>query len=114
MHITPDILESAYEFLRRTPPFKGWHLPPSDEVEFHAVPLKDHCADYSVVDGTHVIRVCILRHAHLYAVVISVAHEMCHLRQQIAAPHDKAHHGAYWKRLAKQVCRIQGFDPKTF
>src|SRR5690349_18038866 len=34
LRLTPDIIEGAYEFLRMTPPFRGWRLPPADEVEF--------------------------------------------------------------------------------
>ena len=34
LRLTPEILEGAYEFLRATPPFRGWRLPHADEVEF--------------------------------------------------------------------------------
>jgi len=30
--LTPATLTAAYEFLRTTPPFKGWKLPHADEV----------------------------------------------------------------------------------
>ncbi len=42
-----------------------------------------------------------------------VAHEMCHMRLwQRKKLHT--HHGKDFQRLAKQVCRFHGFDPKEF
>lgn len=110
MHITVHMLRAGYELLRTTPPMRGWRLPPGDEVEFQAIPIKAHAADYRFVDGTHVIRLNLRRHANLGSVLRTLAHEMCHMRQQIAAPRDVSHHGKYWKKCARQVCRAHGWD----
>ena len=34
LRLTPEIIEGSYEFLRTTPPFRGWNLPHADEVTF--------------------------------------------------------------------------------
>ncbi len=33
--LTPEMLRACYEFLRSTPPFRRWSLPPGDEIGFH-------------------------------------------------------------------------------
>ena len=30
LHLTPDLLEGAYEYLRLSPPFREWRLPDGD------------------------------------------------------------------------------------
>jgi hypothetical protein len=37
---------------------------------------------------------------------------MCHLRQEMTG--DRGHHTAGFKRMAARVCRVHGFDLKTF
>ena len=41
MKLTPGILEAAYEFLRTTPPFKGWKLPSGVDITFRVIKKLD-------------------------------------------------------------------------
>ncbi len=108
MRITLAIVESAYELLRTTPPFRGWQLPESDDVKFVVVPLRCTMARHSFNGTTHTISVC-LRHTHLNTLLMTLAHEMVHMVDQ-----GPAEHGAAFRRLAKQVCRQHGWDYGAF
>src|SRR5258708_16268586 len=39
--LTPEMLESAYEYLRVSPPFCHWDLPHADHVSFRVLRAKD-------------------------------------------------------------------------
>ncbi len=115
--LTPEILEAAYEFLRNTPPFKGWKLPVGDEVEFTVTLLRDREGDHTTYRGTsdHVIRVSSNKIGHTASLVVVMAHEMIHAKQAVAKTFTaNAEHNAEFRRLAKSVCKLHGFDPKTF
>lgn len=103
------MLESAYELLRTTPPFRNWRLPAVDEVAFHVTRFA-HDADCHYDGMNFTIRISDHKHATLRELLETMAHEMCHMRY----PNDKAHHGRLFKRLAAQTCRHHGFDPTTF
>jgi hypothetical protein len=115
--LTPEILEAAYEFLRCTPPFKGWKLPQGEEVEFVVSRLQDREGDHTTYRGTsdHVIRVSSKRIGHTTSLVVVMAHEMIHAKQAVAKTFTaNAEHNAEFRRLATNVCKLHGFDPKTF
>lgn len=118
LHLTPEMLEAAYEYLRTTPPFNKWRLPDTDSIEFHVIkPRADLLADYQwwAVDGEiahHRIRVSV-KHGKFKELIESMAHEMCHMRQRLMNT-TYATHGRVFKRLAAQVCRHHGFDEKMF
>lgn len=118
LHLTPDILESLYETLRLTPPFRRWKLPEADEVEFHCVALGSTAyedqADYHWNGTRHVIRVSPARHHTLPAALVTVAHEMVHMREEILGVRSDVKHGASFHKLADQVCRAHGFDRGQF
>jgi hypothetical protein len=42
----------------------------------------------------------------------TLAHEMCHLRQEMIG--DRGHHSAGFAKMAQRVCRAHGFDIKHF
>src|ERR1700674_4384641 len=113
LHLTPAMLEASYELLRTTLPFRRWKLPHADEIEFH-VRYLTHRGDCVDLGEVNLIRLSDKRHHTLPEVLITMAHEMCHVRQNIERPNDDAHHGAYFKKCAKQVCRHHGWDYKTF
>ena len=69
-------------------------------------------ADFGMENGVPVIRVSEAKNGFTVTLLASVAHEMCHLRQERIG--DRSHHGAKFKRMAAQVCRAHGFDLKTF
>lgn len=112
LHMTPDMLETTYELLRLTPPFRGWKLPDADGVRFSILKTQDMQGDYSFDDGTHHIRISYSRHKTLHALTMTLGHEMVHMRDQIIGA--KADHGKSFHRMADQVCRHHGFDRGQF
>lgn len=112
LRLTPDILAAGYEFLRETKPFRGWRLPPSDEVAFHVVRDPKIHADFGVEKGEPVIRVSENGAGHTVTLLAALAHEMIHLRQYKMGARDT--HGSTFRRMAHAVCREHGFDVKTF
>ena len=112
LRLTPDMLAGAYEFLRVTEPFKNWKLPHGDELGFAVVKDKSMYADFGLENGVPIIRVSEARNGFTSTLLATMAHEMCHLRQQQLG--DRSHHSASFKRMAARVCRAHGFDLKTF
>jgi len=113
LRLTPDILASAYDFLRTTPPFKSWRLPEADDVAFHVVRDPAIYADFGVDDdGGPLIRVSLAKNGHTVTLLQSMAHEMIHLRQFQTG--DKETHGPRFQKVAAKVCAVHGFDHKTF
>jgi len=53
-------------------------------------------------------------HSHTFTVLLTLAHEMIHLVQAIHKSDNKNQHNAEFKRLAKRVCHLHGFDYKAF
>lgn len=114
IHLTPDILEAAYNLLRQTRPFRGWKLPDGEEVAFHVVATDRVYADHHVGRDGHCIRVSQRRHYQLATLLQTMAHEMCHMREvQLKVRNDIAH-GRVFQQLKAQVCRFHGFDPGMF
>jgi predicted SprT family Zn-dependent metalloprotease len=120
MRLTPVILEAAYEFLRRTPPFSGWKLPEPDDVEFHIArripPNHLHFADFWLsAGGAPCIRFSERRHKHTATVLATMGHEMIHLYQHVAGRETKnTEHNREFHRLAKRVCDLHGWDAGAF
>lgn len=114
MHLTPDMVDGMYRLLCLSPPFRGWRLPPAEEVVFYAVPLTSKSGDYEFRRGKHVIRVNSAWCGSFAALARIVAHEMVHLHLQLRHPEDKSHHGARFMNAAALVCRHHHLDPKAF
>jgi SprT-like family len=112
LRLTPDTLAAGYDFLRTTAPFKGWRLPHSDEIGFSVVRSKSIYADFGMEKGVPIIRVSEARNGHAATLLATLAHEMCHLRQELTG--DRGHHNAAFARMAARVCRAHGFDIKSF
>ncbi len=113
---TPETLEGIYSALRACPPFKRWKLPLAENVEFHVTRHHDREGDYyRDAKGEHVIRASERFVLHDYQSLSAlVAHEMIHLAQFLHGHENRAQHNADFKRRAKRVCQILGFDPATF
>lgn len=108
--ITSEVLRSCYDLLRMTRPYTAWKLPPSSKVIFKVLVTKDLEGDfYRDKLGRPVIRVSRGKHHTLHAVILTVAHEMCHMHDK-----SKSHHGAEFNRLADRVCRWHHFDRGQF
>jgi hypothetical protein len=118
LHITPDILEAAYRYLMATPPFRRWKLPDADEVEFHVIRVDDRRGDWNCYQkksgGGHIIRISAKLIGRTQSLIEAVAHEMVHARCEMLGDKTASPHGGSFKRLAGQVCRHHGFDPKLF
>lgn len=111
-HVTPELLEAAYTFLRATPPFNKWRLPQADDVEFHVIGTTNKFGDCQTIGDTHIIRASNSLIGCLRTLLETVAHEMVHAycdRNGV-----KSDHGREFKRFAKQVCDFHGFDVKSF
>lgn len=111
--LSPDTLAAAYSYLRTTPPFRSWKLPPACNVVFRVIADTGRAADFSVDGaGRPVIRVSRASNGHSDTLMASMAHEMIHLRQ-----HQRGYpwtHGRRFRDAAARVCRVHGFDPKQF
>jgi hypothetical protein len=92
--------------------FQGMQDAHADEVGFAVVRDPAMFADFGVENGMPVIRVSEAKNGHSATLLATMAHEMCHLRQELTG--DRGHHTAGFKRMAARVCRAHGFDPKTF
>lgn len=109
LKLTPEVLSSVYELLRLTRPFKGWRLPHASEVRFKVLKTEAISGDYAFEEGRHIIRLSAARHNTLHAIIMTVAHEMAHMKD-----HTKAHHGSVFRRLADSICKAHGFDRGQF
>lgn len=112
MHITPDMLEKAYEYLRSTPPFRRWGLPRGDEVEFHVMNKRQVRGDCRAAKDRHIIRLSAHNIGRTESLMAVLAHEMVHVHCDLRGV--KAAHGREFLKFAAQVCREHGFDEKLF
>ncbi len=113
MHLTPETLEGAYNFLKTTRPFNRWGLPAADDVSFSVIASTAKRGHFRPDNISHpeiaVSAACV---SHTAPLIVTVAHEMCHLRAWIIS--RSMTHGVVWRRLANSVCKHHGFDPKEF
>jgi hypothetical protein len=117
LRLTPDILAAAYEYLRATPPFRGWRLPHADEIGFTVSRHRDrHSHLIGYVRSTEAeIAVSEMVVGSSLTLIEAMAHEMVHLKQHLRRSEtSKTAHNAEFRRLAALVCRHHHFDPKTF
>ena len=112
LRLTPAKLAAAYDFLRATEPFRGWNMPPSHAVKFRVVRDPKMFADFGMERGMPVIRISEAKNGHTATLLVTMAHECIHLRQQLVG--DREHHGARFKRMVARVCRIHGWDERSF
>lgn len=117
MHIAPDDLERGYVLLKGTLPFRRWKLPDPDDVVFEAKTIDRPATDGSQGqhwhDGTHHhIGVNPARHRTLGAMLLTLAHELCHLRAHDLG--ETSYHGQIFHKLADLTCRHHGFDRGQF
>lgn len=115
LHITPAMMEAAYDYLRTTPPFRRWKLPDGDGIEFHVTrdtATWGDCLEPGAGRPDWRLRVSGALIGHTSTLMALLAHEMVHMRQILRG--QRPTHGALFQRLAAQVCRHHGFDPKLF
>lgn len=113
MTLTPDMLEAAYEFLRTTEPFRRWKLPHADDVAFKVTRHSDRFGEFEAAEPP-MIAVSERIVGHAQTLLMTLAHEMIHLRHHLAGVRGDVEHGANFRRNAARVCRHHGWDAKAF
>ena len=115
LKITPDMLARAYDFLSSTAPFDRWNMPDSDDVTFRVSNGSD-CGWCDRKRGRRPeIAISSRRHGHTLSLLMTMAHEMVHLHMDhCRMATSGVEHSAAFHKLAAQVCKHHGFDPKAF
>lgn len=117
LKLTPEVLRQAYEFLDSTEPFVRWNLPDSHNIKFKVVRAPSRLGRFCYcTDGTELcIEISARNIGHTINLLTTMAHEMVHV-YQMCVKMDKGtgEHNAAFKKLAAQVCKSHGFDPKLF
>ena len=116
IHPTPEMVEAAYEFLRTTPPFRRWRLPPGEELEFYVRHARHYVGLCHEAQGAMPARITVSsRWVGLPAtLLLVVAHEMVHLYQARRGTSGPGEHNQEFHRLARRVCTVHGFDYRSF
>lgn len=116
MHLTPELVEAAYELVRQSRPFRAWKLPEADDLEFRVTRHNDRYAHFEYDVGKYPNISVSERFVKTLPQLLEVLmHEAIHVYQWKAGRASKhAQHNADFKRIAKRVCAAHGFDPKTF
>lgn len=108
---------AAYELLRTCKPFLGWRLPEVGDVEFEVIRGQQggrSDAFFADCDG-ETIRVARSTHGQLSTLLQSVAHEAIHLHQMRNGLETKGvKHNADFRKRSARVCRLHGWDLRTF
>jgi SprT-like family len=118
LHLTPECLETAYEYLRATLPFRRMNLPHADNLIFRVMGARDRFGHFrGRIKATPELNeigvsICVVKSTDL--LMATMAHEMIHLYQHERGGCTKGAHNAEFKRIAARVCRIHGFDHETF
>lgn len=116
--LTSEMLEACYEFLKTTPPACDWNLPEGEDVKFIVnKKLKKKLAEYQWLGDRHSISMCARGIGHTSTLIRTMYHEMIHLFLEERGWESRGNenvHNAAFRKLAAQVCKFNGFDPKAF
>lgn len=111
--LTPEIMAAAYEYLKATPPFSRWGLPPAGALKFRPTKARSEAGHCEELDsGKICIGMSSVLHGHSNSILTTMAHEMIHVRQFTAG--TPATRGMLFQKMATQICRRHGFDPLGF
>ena len=119
IQITSGHLIKTYELLLLCAPFSSWELPPSPKVEFVVLDVRSFYGDYLFLEGgLHRIRISSEKNGQLGTLIKTMAHEMCHLKQELAGKMPKTksgnQHNKFFNGLCQKVCDEFGYDIKEF
>jgi len=118
LHLTPEALENAYEYLRVTLPFRRWDLPHADNLVFRVMGARDRYGHFKgrIKDNTDLNEIGVSQRKvqSTDMLMATMAHEMIHLHQHEKGGCTRGVHNAHFMRLAARVCRVHGFDLETF
>src|SRR5437868_467430 len=107
-------LARIYDYLRATQPFSRWRLPEPELVNFKVARSRVWQGQCYAQRGRYGIDISTALVGHSATLLTVMAHEMVHLAQKVAKTESNGGHNAEFQRLAAQVCRIHGFDHRTF
>lgn len=110
----PDELEAAYEFLRVSEPFRRWKLPHADAITFRVTSDPKVFGRFIGGNGKYTIVVSEASASHTIKLLETIAHEILHLAQHLSGHETKSEHNADFKKKARRICDVHGFDPKAF
>lgn len=113
--LSPETLAAAYDYIRTTPPFRRWNLPEPEDVRFVVVP-NTKCFGWCKCDkGVRpIIAISSKMVEKTQELMETMAHEMIHLHEHHNGVRGWGEHGKAFQAYAARVCKIHGFDPKTF
>ena len=118
LHITPDCLENAYEYLRTTLPFRRMNLPHADNLVFRVMGARDRFGHFrgriKTKPELNEIGVSIQVVKSTDLLMATMAHEMIHLYQHENGTCTRGSHNTEFERIAARVCRIHGFHRESF
>ena len=118
MTLTPDIIKAAYVFLKATPPFRYWRMPPVDEIAFRVVKSRSIQAWFQASGRgskrKRTLAVSTNCVGYTNTLIGAVAHEMVHVYMDVQGLDTTGEHNEKFYKLAKRACRVLGADPKTF
>jgi hypothetical protein len=114
LHLTPAMLQGAYDYLCATFPFSKWNLPDGDDVQFKVCRDPRIRGDYIWDGRKHTIRVSSGTVGHTLSLMMTMAHEMIHVHETHCKACGRGEHSAAFKKWAKVVCKEHGFDWKLF
>lgn len=104
-------LPPAYELLRTLPTLR--RLPHADEVRFEVGLALDCYGKVYPGDEPHII-LSARKHRHVASWLMTLAHEMVHLRLAIDRVPSWDGHGAEFRRHAERICGAFGWDSEVF
>ena len=121
LHLTPELLESAYSYLRSSPPFRAWGLPEPDALVFRVLGARDRFGHFrgrfrrkGDEEDFSEIAISAAMVKTTDVLMATMAHEMIHLYQDESGTCSRGEHNAKFRRLAKKTCRIHGFSEDDF
>jgi len=116
--LTPEMLEACYEFLKTTPPFNKMGLPEADDVVFKISMSSTEFGSYRWEDKQHTITLSNKAIGYTLTLIQIMTHEMIHLYLEENGLESRnggySTHNAAFRKLAAQVCKHHGFDPRAF
>ena len=118
LHLTPEALENAYEYLRVTLPFRRWDLPHADNLVFRVMGARDRYGHFKgrIKDNSDMNEIGVSQRKvqSTDMLMATMAHEMIHLFQHEKGSASRSDHNAEFRRVAERVCRVHGFDRESF
>jgi hypothetical protein len=115
--LTPEMLEAAYDYLRTTPPFNKWKLPPGAHLTFRVAKTRKMFGSYQRDGDHHIITASAGKIGQTMTLLRLLSHEMNHMHLEILGLDSRGGpdtHTIRFRKDAALICKVHGFDPKEF